>query len=112
MKAITIKTLKTNIHPQTKALFYFLFVGSRGGDNRIRIMSTLRENPSNANQIAAIVSIDYKSVQHHIKVLEKNNMVSRIGGKYGATYFVSALFEEGQDAFDEILSKLQKSIGT
>ena len=99
--------LKTNIHPETKALFCFLFVGSRGGVNRIRIMSKIRENPTNANQIALQLDIDYKAVQHHMKVLEKNNMVSKIGGKYGATYFVSTLFEECQEVFDEIISKLQ-----
>ena len=111
MQVVTVRTLETKIHPQTKALFCFLFVGSRGGNNRIRLMSAIRENPSNTNQLAVTVGIDYKAVQHHMRVLEKNNLVSKIGDKYGAVYFVSTLFEESQDIFDEIISKLQKSIG-
>jgi hypothetical protein len=31
-----------------------------------------------------------------------------MGGKYGATYFVSALFEENVSVFDEIVDKLRK----
>lgn len=109
MQVVTTRTLETKIHPQTKALFCFLFVGGRGGFNRIRIMAEIRENPSNAHYLAGIIGVDYKTILHHMKILEKNNLVSRIGEKYGSVYFVSALFEESQDAFDEIVSKIQKS---
>ena len=43
-----------------------------------------------------------------MKILEQNNLVSKVGGKYGATYFVSSLFEESQAVFDEIVEKLKK----
>ena len=46
-----------------------------------------------------------------MKTLEKNNLVTKIGDKYGATYFVSSLFEEGQEVFDEIVAKLIKNGG-
>ncbi len=53
--------------------------------------------------------MDYKGIEHHMKTLEKNNLVTKIGDKYGATYFVSSLFEEGQEVFDEILARLIKN---
>jgi len=108
MRAITIKSLETNTHPETKRLFWFFFVATRGGKNRIRIISHLRKNPSNTHQLAKEVGLDYKAVQHHLKTLERNNLVTKVGSNYGATYFPSILFEDGEAVFDEIITKLNK----
>ena len=108
MQALTMRTIQTQIHPQTKGLFWFLFAGSRGGPTRIRIISQLRNKPSNKNQLSQDLGMDYKGIQHHMKVLEENNLVTKVGNSYGVTYFVSALFEEGEAVFDEIATKLQK----
>lgn len=108
MKALTVKQIKTSTHPQTKNLFWFLFAGTRGGLSRSRIISSLRNKPSNKNQLAQDLGIDYKGIEHHLRTLEQNSIVTRIGGNYGATYFVSPLFEESQDVFDEIVTKLKK----
>jgi len=91
----------------TKIEFWVLFVGSRGRTNRIRIMSTLRNKPSNRNQLATELGVDYKGIQHHIKILEGNNLVTKIGNKYGATYCVSVLFENNEIVFDEIIDRLK-----
>ena len=108
MKAITIRTLETKTHPETKKLFWFIFAGTRGGMNRIRIISHLRNIPSNANQLSKEMGFDYKLVQHHLKTLEQNNIVTKVGNNYGSIYFVSALFEDGEAVFDEIVAKLNK----
>lgn len=106
MQAITVRTLETKTHPQNKMLFWFLFAGSRGGSTRIRIMSHLRNIPRNTNQLAMDLGLDYKGILHHLKTLENNDLVSKIGNNYGATYFVSPLFEQEQAVFDEIVTKL------
>ena len=111
MQTLTIRSIEAKSHPQTKGLFWYLFVGTRGGQNRVRIISQLRNKPSNKNQLAQDLGIDYKGIEHHIKTLEKNNLVTKIGTKYGATYFVSQLFEEGEAVFDEIVAKLTKQGG-
>jgi len=95
--------------PYAKRLLWFVFVGSRGGLNRIRIISTIRERPLNANQLAKELDLDYKAIQHHIGVLEKNNIITRVGEKYGATFFISTFLEVNLAAFDEIVAKLEKS---
>ena len=107
MKALTVKNIEAKSHPQTKGLFWFLFVG-RGGHNRVRIITQLRNKPSNKNQLSQDLGLDYKGIEHHIKTLEKNNLLTKIGTKYGVTYFVSQLFEEGEAVFDEIVTKLKK----
>jgi DNA-binding transcriptional ArsR family regulator len=75
--------------PSTKRLLWYLFAGSRGGENRTRIIDVLKERPLNINQLSERLGLDYKAVQHHISVLEKNNLLSRMGEKYGVVYFVS-----------------------
>ena len=108
MRAITIKSIKTKTHPETKRLFWFFFAATRGGASRIRIISHLRIMPTNTHQLAKEMKLDYKAVQHHLKTLEQNNLVTRVGNNYGATYFPSVLFEDGEAVFDEIVSKLNQ----
>ncbi len=108
MRAITIKSIETKTHPETKRLFWFIFAATRGGTNRIRIISHLRIMPSNTHRLSKEMKLDYKAVQHHLKTLEQNNLVTKVGNNYGATYFPSVLFEDGEAVFDEIVSKLNK----
>jgi hypothetical protein len=42
-------------------------------------------------------------------VLEKNNIVTKAGEKYGVTYFISPFLEVNMETFDEIVQKLEKS---
>jgi len=95
--------------PDAKRLLWFVFAGSRGGLNRLKIISKLRENPFNINQLAKELGLDYKAIQHHIRVLEKNNMITKIGEKYNVTYFISTYLEVNMEAFEEIEGKLDKS---
>jgi len=101
------RTIKAKSHLQTKKLFWVLFVGSRGAANRIRIMSTLRKRPSNRNQLATELGMDYKGIEHHIKVLEENNLVKKIRNQHGLIYYVSALFENSEAVFDEIVDRIR-----
>ena len=95
--------------PDAKRLLWFVFAGSRGGLNRLRIISSLKEKPLNTNQLAKELDLDYKAIQHHIKVLEKNNLITKIGEKYGVTFFISTFLEVNMEMFEEIATKLDKS---
>lgn len=95
--------------PHSRRLLWFVFGGSRGGLNRLRIISTLKEKPMNTNQLANELGLDYKAIQHHINVLAKNNLISKEGEKYGVTYFISTFLEVNMEAFNEIAKKLDKS---
>ncbi len=95
--------------PHSKRLLWFIFAGSRGGFNRLRLVRTIKEKPLNANQLAKELKLDYKAIQHHVKVLEKNNIVTKVGEKYNVTYFISTFLEVNIDTFNEIAEKLDKS---
>ena len=107
MQVLRARIIEAKSPLQIKKLFCGLFVGSRGATNRIRIMSALRKRPSNRNQLSTELSIDYKAIQHHLKVLEKNNLVRKIGNRYGMIYYVSTLFENSEFVFDEIIDRLK-----
>jgi len=53
--------------------------------------------------------LDYKAIKHHIRVLEKNNLITPVGEKYGITYFISTFLEVNMETFEEIEKKLDKS---
>jgi DNA-binding transcriptional ArsR family regulator len=93
--------------PDAKRLLWFLFAGSRGGDNRMKIIDLLKERPYNINQLSESLKLDYKAIQHHISVLQKNNVISKIGEKYGVLYFISNYLEANIEAFNEIKSKIK-----
>jgi DNA-binding transcriptional ArsR family regulator len=95
--------------PDAKRLLWFLFAGSRGGENRIRIIDLIKERPQNMNQLAEAMGVDYKAVQHHIGVLEKNNMVTKTGEKYGVLYFISNYLEANLQAFNEVRAAIEKT---
>ncbi len=87
-------------------LLWFLFAGTRGGENRIRILDLLIKNPLNINKISEELRLDYKTTQHHIQVLEKNNLITRVGNKYGVLYFISNYMEKNIESYNEIKKKL------
>ncbi len=95
--------------PYAKKLLWFVFAGSRGGLNRLKIVSHLQTNPSNINQLANKMNLDYKGIQHHVRVLEKNNLITKVGAKYAVTYFISAFLDINMESFEEIKTKLDKS---
>jgi len=108
MQTLKPRRIESYAHFEIKKLFCGLFVGSRGSTNRIRIISVLRNMPRNRNQLSIELDLDYKNIEHHLKILEKNNLVRKIGNHYGVVYCVSPLFENSEFVFDEIVSKLNK----
>ena len=94
--------------PSAKRLFWYLFAGARGGENRIKIILLLKEKPYNTNQLAEVMGLDYKAIQHHLDVLTKNNLIVKQGEKYGVLFFISPYLEVNMDAFEEICNKIGK----
>ncbi len=91
-----------------KYLLGWLIAGTRGGPTRARIISTLRESPQNANQLANLLEMDYRTIRHHLNVLEKNKLITTAGEGYGTTYFLSPPMEENYVVFEEIMKRIWK----
>jgi DNA-binding transcriptional ArsR family regulator len=91
-----------------KYLLGWLIAGTRGGLTRSRIISALRETPRNANQLANLLEMDYRTIRHHLKILQKNRIITSAGEGYGTTYFLSPVMEENYALFEEIVDKIWK----
>jgi len=91
-----------------KYLLGWLIAGTRGGSSRAEIIKALKNSPQNANQLANLLGKDYKTIRHHLTVLEKNRIITSVGEKYGATYFLSQVMEDNYVVFEEILNKIWK----
>ena len=91
-----------------KRLLWWLLAGSTGGINRGRILEELFKQPHNANDLSNVLKLDYKTIRHHLRVLEKNNLVTSTGSGYGRMYFPSDLLENNSDVFYEIWGKIGK----
>lgn len=90
-------------------LFWYLFAGTNGGPTRLHIITYLRERPYNTLALARILRMDYKSIQHHLRVLEKNNLVIRMGERYNVMFFISPYLEAKIDAFEEVSARIRKT---
>ena len=93
-----------------KQYLWHLLAGTKGGITRIQIIRLLLERPYNANQIHEKLQLDYKTVQHHLRVLLKRNIITTQDERsYGSMYFISPLMEENMNLFEEILDKIGKN---
>ena len=91
-----------------KYLLGWLIAGTRGGVSRANIIKSLQEKPQNANQLAKSLGLDYRTIRHHLKLLQKNRIITSVGEGYGNTYFLSVDMEENYGLFEEIMNKLWK----
>ena len=92
-----------------KQLLYYLLLGTRGGETRARILNSIKNKPINANQLASELKLDYKTIQHHLRILVKNNILKTINGNsYGVVYFLSEYMEQNIFLFVEIWDRFGK----
>jgi DNA-binding transcriptional ArsR family regulator len=89
-----------------KRILWHLLGGTRGGPLRIKILQALLDRPYNTNQLSVLLGNDYKTIQHHLRVLVENRLIELRGAGYGATYFPSADLEESLAEFQLIVAKV------
>ncbi len=93
-----------------KQLLLWLIEGSRGGVNRGKIIEAITEEPLNANQLCNLLGVDYRTIRHHLDVLEKNHLIVAVGEHYGKVYFLSQDLEMNYADFEEIWDKIAKRL--
>jgi predicted transcriptional regulator len=93
--------------PELRRLLWYLLGGTRGAENRVKIVRAIRERPRNLNQLATDLGFQYNLVQHHVGVLKRNSLVSTVGEHYGMTYFLSPWLEAHFEVFEAVARELK-----
>lgn len=85
-----------------EAVLWYVLSGPRGGPNRARILEALDERPKNANQLAKELNLDYKTVKHHLDILQENHIIENSGDDFGAVYDLTQEARGNWDMIEEI----------
>jgi len=90
---------------QIKMLLWSVFAGSKGCINRVKVVLQLKKTPLNTNQLSEQLGLDYKVIERHLEILEKNELVTKVGDRYGSTFFLSSILQSNLNLFDEVADK-------
>lgn len=91
-----------------KYLLGWLIVGSRGGATRIKIIEALKGTAQNTNQLASTLNMSHNVVRHHLKVLEKNKLITAVEETPNLTYVLSQIMEENYSLVEMLLRQMRK----
>ena len=92
-----------------EAVLWQVLAGTRGGPNRARILKALDERPRNANQLADDLDLAYKTVRHHLGVLEDNDVVRTPNDDYGAVYLPTDRVRNNWETVENITDQIEVS---
>jgi len=93
-----------------KELFSSVFTGMGGRYTRLRIICAITEEPINTLELSKKLNLDYKTVQHNIEVMEKNNFIVREGTGYGDMFFVSELISLNLPTLYYVIRKVETKL--
>ena len=83
---------------ETKPLEIILF--KKGGETSANIIDKLLNRPYNLNQLATVLNISYNTVDYHIKIMMKYELVEKKGENYGSLYDVTSKLLDNVETFN------------
>jgi DNA-binding transcriptional ArsR family regulator len=86
---------------------WYVLTGTRGGENRVRLLQAVDEQPRNANQLAEDLELNYKTVRHHLDVMTDNDILRKSGDDYGAVYLPTDRVDEHWDTVEDIFERME-----
>ncbi|VVB92104.1 Methyl sulfide methyltransferase-associated sensor [uncultured archaeon] len=100
--------LKQELNKSNKQrkLLCYLIEGTRGGKSRALILRHLVDRSYNAHQLAKLLSMDYKTIRHHLEVLVKNGIITKSNDGYTDLYFLSKNVAESLYSFSDDKEKI------
>jgi hypothetical protein len=91
-------------------IFSSVFTGMSGRYTRLRIICAITGDPMNSMQLSKQLKLDYKTIQHNIQVLEKNNLIIRKGEGYGDMFFPSELISSNLPTLYSVIRKVEAKL--
>ncbi len=71
-------------------LLFWLLNATKGGPTRVKVLKKLDETPMNLRKLSLSLEMDYKTIQNHVELLMKNQILDIEGKGYGSVYFISS----------------------
>ncbi len=96
--------------PHMNKLLSSVFTGMSGRYTRMRIICALTDEPMNARELSKKLELDYKTIQHNIKVLESNSLIDREGEGYGDIFFPSDLITSNLPTLYKVIRKVENKL--
>ena len=59
----------------------------------------------NTNQLSKELELNYKTVQHHLEILDENDVVTTEGDGYGQLYFLSDRMTRNLDILETVAER-------
>jgi len=91
-------------------IFSSVFTGMSGRYTRLRIICAITGDPLNSMELSKVLDLDYKTIQHNIEVLEKNNLIVRKGEGYGDMFFPSDLITSNLPTLYAVIRKVEAKL--
>jgi len=91
-------------------LFSSVFTGMGGRYTRLRIICAITEESINTLELSKKLNLDYKTIQHNIKVLEENNLIVREGEGYGDMFFISEIISSNLSTLYSVIRKVEAKL--
>jgi PAS domain S-box-containing protein len=86
----------------------YIILGQKGGKNRLQIIELLNERPYNLHQLAQVLNLNYRTIEHHINVLTKHELITTSKSKgYGNIYYLTPEMESNIGVLDDIRNKIK-----
>ena len=83
--------------------------GTRGGFARSQILMLLEKRPHTINELSDELSLNYKTIEYHLRVLEKLGLITPPDKKYRKTFELSVLVKANKnflkEAYDGIIKE-------
>ncbi len=98
--------------PYVLKIISLVFTVMQGRYTRLKMILAIAENPLNTLQLSKELGYDFKSIQRNLKILEKNNLIERVGEGYGDIFFLSELLKSNLPTLLEVIEKVDKRLSS
>jgi len=94
-----------------RRVLWWLLGSTRGGENRLRIIRAIQDQPRNTNQLSTALDLNYKTVEHHLDRLVEHGVLLTNGDGYGTTYFLSDRLDRNLDVLETVVDEAGLNAG-
>jgi DNA-binding transcriptional ArsR family regulator len=92
-----------------KRYFRLAIAGTRGGIVRLEVLELIGEKPRTISELSEKLSLNYKTIEYHLRVLKKSGIVIEAGKKYKNLYCLSNVMNMNKDVIEEFTKELRKT---